>query len=167
MTLGPTDANHAIESTLQVLGTNHGANIRIETELGDVSAVLGDKYTLQEVLFNLCANALAAMPEGGTLTLRSYGLGRSEEDAADCVAIDVSDTGVGIPRVEMEKIFEPFYTTRGESGGTGLGLGLCRMLINEMGGRIAVQSALGQGTTFTVILHAAEPETGEPIATGV
>ncbi|MDY0167107.1 MAG: ATP-binding protein [Thermoguttaceae bacterium] len=155
ITLGPTDVNLAIEGTLQVLGTSHGSNIRVETELGDVSLVLGDHYTLQEVFFNLCTNALAAMPRGGTLTLRSYTFARSGEDAADCVAVDVSDTGVGIPRVEMEQIFEPFYTTRGESGGTGLGLGLCRMLINEMGGRMTVQSALGQGTTFTVILHPA------------
>ena len=161
ITLGPTDVNRAIEGTLQVLGTSHGASIRVETELGDVPVVLGDHYTLQEVLFNLCTNALAAMPRGGTLALRSYPLRRSDEDTADCVAIDVSDTGVGIPRVEMDRIFEPFYTTRGESGGTGLGLGLCRMLINEMGGRMTVHSALGQGTTFTVILHPA----GEPIAT--
>jgi signal transduction histidine kinase len=65
----------------------------------------------------------------------------------------VEDTGVGIPRLELEKIFEPFYTTRADKGGTGLGLGLCRMLISEMGGRITVRSVLGQGTTFTVILN--------------
>ncbi len=165
ITLGPTDVNRSIEGTLQVLGANHAPNIRVETELGQVSLVLGDHYTLQEVFFNLCANALAAMPRGGTLTIRSYAFGRSDEDAADCVAVDVCDTGVGIPRVEMERIFEPFYTTRGESGGTGLGLGLCRMLINEMGGRMTVTSALGQGTTFTVILHPAT-EAGEPGAVG-
>ena len=72
------------------------------------------------------------------------------------VAIDVSDTGVGIARVNLERIFEPFFTTRAQSGGTGLGLGLCRMLISEMGGRIEVRSALGQGTTFTVILNLAD-----------
>ena len=72
------------------------------------------------------------------------------------VAIDVSDTGVGIPRVNLERIFEPFFTTRADSGGTGLGLGLCRMLISEMGGRIEVRSALGQGTTFTVVLNRAD-----------
>ena len=77
----------------------------------------------------------------------------------DSVAVNVSDTGVGIPRVNLEKIFEPFYTTRADRGGTGLGLGLCRMLIAEMGGRIEVRSVLGQGSTFTVVLHpAARPE---------
>jgi signal transduction histidine kinase len=153
MTLGPTDVNQAITATLDVLGSAHRQGIQIETDLGDVAPVLGDTYTLQEVLFNLCTNAIGAMPRGGTLALRSYALRSESDEPVESVAIDVSDTGVGIPRREVERIFEPFYTTRAESGGTGLGLGLCRMLINEMGGRITVHTALGQGTTFTVILH--------------
>jgi signal transduction histidine kinase len=158
ITLQSTDVNQAVEATLEVLGTSHGRNVRIEKELGNVAAVQGDPYTLQEVLFNLCTNALNAMPRGGTLTLRSYALGSKDEDQMGSVAIDVSDTGVGIPRVNLERIFEPFFTTRGDSGGTGLGLGLCRMLISEMGGRIEVRSTLGQGTTFTVVLNRANPK---------
>jgi len=153
ITLERTDVNAAVEGTLSVLGTSHGTNIKIETDLGTVPLVEGDRYTLQEVLFNLCSNALAAMPHGGTLTLRTFLLGRKDEDQMGSVAIDVTDTGVGIPRVNLEKIFEPFFTTRADSGGTGLGLGLCRMLIAEMGGRIEVRSALGQGATFTVVLN--------------
>lgn len=155
ITLQSTDVNQAVEGTLEVLGASQGKNIQIRTELGDVSLVQGDPYTLQEVLFNLCANALNAMPRGGTLALRTYAMGRKDEDQMGSVAIDVSDTGVGISRVNLEKIFEPFFTTRADSGGTGLGLSLCRMLISEMGGRIEVRSALGQGTTFTVILNRA------------
>jgi len=138
-----------------VLGASH-RNIRIRKELGDVAPVQGDPYTLQEVLFNLCTNALNAMPNGGTLTLRSYALGSKDEDQMGSVAIDVVDTGVGIPPINLEKIFEPFFTTRADSGGTGLGLGLCRMLISEMGGRVEVRSALGQGATFTVVLNRAD-----------
>jgi len=156
ITLQSTDVNAAVEATLQVLGTSHGKNIKIQTELGDVPPVQGDPYTLQEVLFNLCTNALAAMPHGGTLTLRTSALGSKDEDQMGSVAVEVSDTGVGIARVNLEKIFEPFFTTRVDSGGTGLGLGLCRMLISEMGGRIEVRSALGQGTTFTVVLNPAD-----------
>jgi signal transduction histidine kinase len=156
VTLQSTDVNQAVETTLEVLGTSHGKNIEIRAALEKVVPVQGDPYTLQEVLFNLCTNALNAMPHGGTLTLRTYALGRKDEDQMGSVAIDVSDTGVGIPRVNLEKIFEPFFTTRASSGGTGLGLGLCRMLISEMGGRIEVRSVLGQGTTFTVILNRAE-----------
>lgn len=156
ITLQSTDVNAAVAATLEMLGTTHVGNVRIVKELPEVPPVQGDPYTLQEVLFNLCTNALAAMPQGGTLTLRSYALGRKDEDQMDSVAIDVTDTGVGIPRVDLEKIFEPFYTTRGDSGGTGLGLGLCRMLISEMGGRIEVRSTPGHGSTFTVVLNPAE-----------
>lgn len=154
VTLQSTDVNGAVVATLQVLGTKHGRNVRIETDLGDVPAVLGDPYTLQEVLFNLCANALAAMPDGGKLTLRTSTHVRGE-NGPGAVAVEVSDTGVGIPRANLDKIFEPFFTTRAESGGTGLGLSLCRMLISEMGGALQVRSALGQGSTFTVILQPA------------
>jgi two-component system, NtrC family, sensor kinase len=73
----------------------------------------------------------------------------------DSVAVEVADTGVGIPRANLEKIFEPFFSTRADSGGTGLGLGLCRMLMNEMGGRIEVRSVVQQGTVFTVVLNPA------------
>ncbi len=161
ITLQSTDVNQAVEGTLEVLGPSGGQNVRIKKELGNVAAVQGDPYTLQEVLFNLCTNALAAMPDGGTLTMRTYSLGNMDEDQMGSVAIDVGDTGVGIPRVDLERIFEPFYTTRAESGGTGLGLGLCRMLISEMGGRIEVRSALGQGTTFTVMLNRTNGGRGE------
>jgi signal transduction histidine kinase len=160
ITLQSTDVNQAVDAMLEVLGAAPGRNIRIRKELGDVAPVQGDPYTLQEVLFNLSTNALNAMPSGGTLTLRSYALGSKDEDQMGSVAIDVSDTGVGIARVNLEKIFEPFFTTRADSGGTGLGLGLCRMLISEMGGRIEVRSALGQGTTFTVVLNRASAKNG-------
>lgn len=156
ITLQSTDVNQAVEATLEVLGPSHARNIRIQKELGNVALVQGDSYTLQEVLFNLCTNAMNAMPDGGTLTLRTYALGSKDEDQMGSVAIDINDTGVGIPRVNLERIFEPFFTTRSESGGTGLGLGLCRMLISEMGGRIEVRSALGQGATFTVVLNRAD-----------
>ncbi len=155
ITLQSTDVRAAVEATLEMLGVTRVGNVRIERELAEVPPVQGDPYTLQEVLFNLCTNALAAMPQGGKLTLRCYTMGGRDEDQMDSVAADVSDTGVGIPRLDLEKIFEPFYTTRADRGGTGLGLGLCRMLIAEMGGRIEVRSVLGQGSTFTVVLHPA------------
>ena len=162
ITLQSTDVNHAVEATLEMLGASHGRDIRIRKELGDVAPVEGDPYTLQEVLFNLCTNALNAMSLGGTLTLRTYALGSRDEDQMGSVAVDVSDTGVGIPRVNLERIFEPFFTTRSDSGGTGLGLGLCRMLISEMGGRIEVRSALGQGATFTVVLNQMDAKSAAP-----
>lgn len=152
ITVQPTDVNAVVDATLQFLSAPQNQRIEIRTELGEVPLVHGDSYTLQEVLFNLCMNAFAAMPEGGTLTLRTRTLGSRDEEATEAVAIEVIDTGVGIPRVHLEKVFEPFFTTRAESGGTGLGLGLCRMLVSEMGGRMEVQSVVGRGTVFRVIL---------------
>jgi signal transduction histidine kinase len=164
--LEDTSVNAAVESTLQLLGPQHKEGITIETTLADVPLVRGDVYTLQEVLFNLCLNAIAAMPDGGVLRLRTLELGPRDDFNPGDVAIEVSDTGVGIPRGNLERIFEPFFTTRADSGGTGLGLGLCRMLISEMDGRIQVRSELNQGTTFTVVLpraeHAAKESVKEP-----
>jgi len=167
VTLQSTDLNAVVEATLPLLETPGYSKVRIRTELKDVPPVHGDPYTLQEVLFNLCTNAFAAMPSGGTLTLRTRLLGGQDEDQMNSVAIEVADTGVGIPRANLDKIFEPFFTTRADSGGTGMGLGLCRMLISEMGGRIEVRSVVNQGTVFTVVLnlagtparHAPEPLT--------
>ena len=89
------------------------------------------------------------------MTLRTRLLGGGDDDQLDSVAVEVADTGVGIPRANLERIFEPFFTTRAESGGTGMGLGLCRMLISEMGGRIEVRSVVQQGAVFTVVLNPA------------
>ena len=153
ISLERTDVNAAVESTLALLGRQHGENILIETDLRDVPHVQGDRYTLQEVLFNLCSNALAAMPQGGTLTIRTRVRGRSEEEDSGAVAIEVIDTGVGIPRPQLDKIFQPFFTTKADAGGTGLGLSLCRMLVSEMGGQIDVKSTVGHRTTFTVSME--------------
>ncbi len=153
--LQPTSVNAAVETTLQLIGSRRADKIAVETDLGEVPPVLGDPYTLQEVLFNLCMNAIAAMPDGGKLSIRTYVMGPHDE-APGHIGIDVSDTGTGIPRGQLEKVFEPFYTTRAESGGTGLGLALCRMLTAEMDGQIQVQSTLNAGTTFTILLQRAE-----------
>jgi signal transduction histidine kinase len=70
------------------------------------------------------------------------------------VVVEVQDSGVGIPPERMERIFEPFYTTKAQTEGTGLGLALCRMLLSEMGGRIEVESQPARGATFRVLLAA-------------
>lgn len=157
ISLCPTDVNSVVEATIPLLGITRSGNMNVQTNFGEVPPVQGDPYTLQEVLFNLCTNALAAMPDGGTLTVRTRELGRQDDDQMGSVAIEVSDTGIGIPQSLMEKVFEPFFTTKADRGGTGLGLGLCRMLISEMGGRIELKSALDHGTTFTVIMNRAMP----------
>ncbi len=137
-----TDVNQAVRSTVALLGEGYSSGVRIETDLGPMPPVRGDPYVIQEITFNLCTNAFAAMPEGGTLTIRTRH-GSEPDFPGDA------------------KVFEPVYTTRAESGGTGLGLALCRMLVSEMGGRLEASSTVGQETTFRVLLAAAPPEKNE------
>ena len=99
--------------------------------------------TLRRALLNLVQNAMEAMPQGGTLTLR----GRRRRAT---VQLDVGDTGIGIPPEQRTQIFEPLYTTK--PGGTGLGLYIVQEVVAAHGGQVAVQSTVGHGTTFTITL---------------
>lgn len=107
----------------------------------DLPPILGDRSQLQQVLMNLILNAAQAMPEGGTLVLRG-------ETDGDRVVIKIIDTGVGIAPEHLEKLFMPFFTTKRQ--GTGLGLGISRAIVHQHGGEIEVHSELGKGTTFTL-----------------
>ena len=149
------DVNKAIEAVVQLLEHNISQKIQLVTELGKVPQVRGHLHTLQEVIFNLCTNALAAMPDGGKLCLRSLVLEADTFRQFKRVAIEVADTGCGIPESNIDKIFEPFFTTRKDAGGTGLGLALCRILMSEMDGQIEVSSVPKQMTVFRLILNTA------------
>jgi len=155
LTLQDTDANEAIEAVVQLLDQSIPQKIQLVTELGKAPHVRGDLHILQEVIFNLCTNSLVAMPDGGELCLRSFVLEADTFSQFKRVAIEVADTGCGIPESHIDRIFEPFFTTRKDAGGTGLGLALCRMLISEMDGQIEVSSVPKQETTFRLILNAA------------
>ena len=155
------DVNEAIEAVVQLLDHSISQNIQLVTELGKVSQVRGDLHILQEVIFNLCTNALSAMPDGGQLCLRSFLMEADTFSQFKRVAIEVADTGCGIPESNIDKIFEPFFTTRKDAGGTGLGLALCRMLISEMDGRIEVSSVPDQETIFRLILNATRHDFSE------
>jgi len=148
------DVNEAIEAVVQLLDHSISEKIQLVTELGNVPQVRGDLHILQEVIFNLCTNALSAMPGGGQLSLRSFLMEADTFSQFKRVAIEVADTGCGIPESNIDKIFEPFFTTRKDAGGTGLGLALCRMLISEMDGQIEVSSVPNQETIFRLILNA-------------
>ena len=100
-----------------------------------------------QVLMALLLNALDAMEEQGVITLRT----RSDERARMMIT-EVVDRGHGIRNVDRMKIFEPFYTTKGPSRGTGLGLSICYSIITEHGGRIEVDSVVGEGSVFRVLL---------------
>lgn len=138
-------------------GLAHGAGLTAVVDVAaDVPAVRADRVRLREILLNLIDNAVKYTPEGGTVTLRA-------EAAGDAVAISVADTGVGIPSEAFSGIFEPFFRVagsrpmRGERS-TGLGLALTKRLVEAQGGSIAVQSAPGVGSTFTVSLPQARSD---------
>ncbi len=145
------DIRRILDDTLQLLEPQlRDTRIEVVKRYADaLPPVLGDAAKLQQVFMNLILNARDAMPEGGRLTLTAY-----FEDGH--VGVDVEDTGVGIPPEHIARIYDPFFTTKGVGRGTGLGLALSYGIIQEHAGRIFVQSRVGHGTRFTILLPAAE-----------
>jgi signal transduction histidine kinase len=102
---------------------------------------------LQQAFVNVLWNAIEAMPEGGTLTVNT-----NFDREKDRIEIHVSDTGLGIPEDEVEKIFEPFFTSKADGKGVGLGLSVAYGIIRQHQGEIHINSKVGEGTRFTIQL---------------
>jgi two-component system NtrC family sensor kinase len=147
----PVNVSDLIKATARlVTHQQRGDNVKIEIETaGDLPAVLGDGGQLQQAVIALATNAIDAMPDGGTLTLRAVQSGSR-------ILIEVRDSGIGIAPENMTKIFDPFFTTKGIGQGTGLGLAVCYGILSDHGGRLDVRSSLGVGTTFTITLPVAD-----------
>lgn len=137
-------------------------NVILLTDFHDTPfTVRGDSQQLQEVFCNLIDNALDAMPEAGTLTIRMHPSGGRASslqpiDMPESYAVDIIDTGQGIPRDRLDQIFQPFFTTKKAGRGTGLGLAIAAETIRAHGGEMAVESEPGKGSRFTVILPSAK-----------
>ena len=158
----PLQLRELMDGTLKTLAfTAQGKGVTLQSELAaDVPLrLVGDPTRLRQVLLNLLGNAVKFTPHGGTVTLRvlreSGGEAQGEADACDAAVwlrFEVEDTGIGIPADKLDAIFDPFSqadsTTTRKYGGTGLGLTICRRLVELMGGRIGVRSAEGAGSTF-------------------
>ncbi|MTV25794.1 HAMP domain-containing protein [Nitriliruptoraceae bacterium ZYF776] len=134
----------------------HGRDLALTVDLGDdLGTVTGDPAHLERVLFNLVGNALKFSPDGGEVRLRAR---RVDGE----VTLQVSDQGIGIPAEEQAQLFQRFYrastATDRAIPGTGLGLAITKLLVEQHGGRIAVESRPGSGTTFTVTLPATAEE---------
>jgi signal transduction histidine kinase len=122
--------------------------------------IRADRQQLRQLFLNVFTNAADAMPNGGTLTIRTYtkndatGDERRATSDATHVVVEIADTGVGISPPELAKVLEPFYTTKPEGKGTGLGLAICRRIVQEHGGALELLSEgiAGKGTTVRVTL---------------
>jgi len=151
------DLNAAVESIAPLLRRLVGDTVTVELALEQPGRrVRVDPTQLDQVLMNLAANAHAAMPQGGTLrftTGRAVVLDTGGPVPPGRYAVlEVADTGVGMPPEVQARIFEPFYTTRPEKGGTGLGLATVQGIVAQSGGHIAIESEPGRGTRFRLHL---------------
>src|SRR5690606_20461609 len=124
----------------------------------DCGVVTADPAELYQVLSNLCMNACHAMAHGGTLTVTANKRAIDSDDLppGQYAEIRVTDTGEGISPTIMGRIFDPFFTTKGDGEGTGLGLSVVHGTVTDLGGSIKVESTLGVGSTFTVLLPSHE-----------
>jgi two-component system, NtrC family, sensor histidine kinase HydH len=150
------DLNAIVRKTAHMLGQQDDVkNVEVRLRTDDLLPnVAGDAESILQVFLNLGLNALQAMPTGGTLEILTTRRRRSRLGYGQFAEVRFRDTGVGIPRDKLKKLFIPFYTTK--TKGTGLGLAISQRIINQHGGTIEVRSTLGQGSTFSVFLPAAD-----------
>ncbi len=156
------DLNAVTRRTELMLRRVIGEHIELVSALAAESQpVMADPGQLEQVILNLAVNARDAMPQGGTLTLRTYRApetavprdgSEGERRAPSYVALEVSDTGTGMDRKVLTRIFEPFFTTKPAGKGTGLGLATAYGIVRHFDGAIDVDSTPGAGTRFTVYL---------------
>jgi len=143
------DARSVFEIALRLSGPEVTRSANVVLDFGEVPGVLASESRLCQVFINLLVNAAQAM-DARPHDKREIRVRTRNDESAGLVGIEVSDTGEGIPRDRLTRIFEPFYTTK--RSGTGLGLSICKDIVGRMGGRIEVTSEVGSGTTFTVWL---------------
>jgi len=144
------DINHIVQDAVAITRPRWEEQIardrrplELRIELQATESMHGRSAALSEVLTNLILNAMDAMPEGGTLSIGTY------SERGRQVRVTVTDTGTGMPETVRQRIFDPFYTTKGE-GGSGLGLSMAYSIVRRHGGEIEVDSEPGRGTTFTL-----------------
>ncbi len=145
----PSQINDILDKTVMLSEISFKKlNVKVVKEFGEVPKVMADSQQMMQIFLNLIKNGAESMSEGGTLTVKTY-----FNDITGKVAVDITDTGIGISEETLKKLFSPFFTTK--EGGTGLGLAITRRIIEEHQGEIKVKSEVGHGTTFTVELPVA------------
>jgi two-component system NtrC family sensor kinase len=155
----PLDLTSVIKNALTLFKPRiKKQDLRVEQHYPEnLPMVTGRPDQLEQVFINLALNAFDAKPNGGNLTITLEASGNEKLDARarpDFVTVYVKDTGIGIPPENISLLFEPFYTTKAQGAGSGLGLFVTHLIIDQHGGAIEVDSEIGMGTTFTIKLPA-------------
>jgi len=152
--LETVNMNELLDQTIELLWNEIKHKAELKKEYGDLPPIQANASQLSQVFVNFIVNALHAMEKGGDLTIRTI----AREDG---VAVEISDTGKGIPEEALSRIFDPFFTTKPVGEGTGLGLSISYEIIKGHGGEIEVESEPWKGTTFTVVLPVSSEKEGE------
>jgi PAS domain S-box-containing protein len=158
LTTSSFDVGVLIENISTLMSRTLGENVVVQTKCApDIWPIEADAHQLESAILNIAINARDAMPDGGKLSIltRNTHIDASqassmELDAGDHVAIEISDTGSGIPEEAINRVFEPFFTTKSAGKGTGLGLSMVYGFVKQSRGHVAFESKSGVGTTFTL-----------------
>ncbi len=151
----PIDISAQVQETSRLLARLLGTDVKLALDLASKPPrVLIDPVQLEQVLVNLVMNARDAMPEGGTVTVRTSA-------GTEGVVLEVRDTGVGIPPEFRTRIFEPFFTTKPTGAGTGLGLATVYGIVRQAEGRVDVETEAGRGTCFRIVFPPAPEMAGQ------
>ncbi len=168
--LSPIDLNMEIRGAVKLIERTIPKIIGVELKLSEsLPLIRGDSIQIEQILLNLAINSRDAMPEGGKITIETKYVSLDEEistkipgiEKGDYVMLKVSDTGCGMDRETMSRIFEPFFSTKPEGKGTGLGLSTVYGIVKAHGGHITVDSMPGVGTTFKIYFPVIKGENGE------
>jgi signal transduction histidine kinase len=144
------DVLHETVNFIEIESESEAKKIDIHREWEAATPLLyvhGDPEKLQQMVMNLCLNAVQAMPEGGTLSVACC---RAGKESKGFISFSIADTGVGISKENLNKIFDPFFTTK--ENGTGLGLAIVKKFVDYHSGYINVKSTVNEGTTVQVFL---------------
>jgi PAS domain S-box-containing protein len=155
----PVDVRRVLDSSVDIAGNEIRHRARLLRQYGPVPLVDADPSRLGQVFLNLLLNAVQAMDDGDPAR---HEIRVGTELDGTHVVVTIADTGSGIPGEVLPRIFEPFFTTKPAGVGTGLGLAICKSIVTALGGQIRVDSAVGRGTTFRVLLPASSAQKAEP-----
>jgi PAS domain S-box-containing protein len=155
-TITPTDLRKSLDTAITLVWNEIKHRAILVKEYDSLPAVRANEARIGQVFINLLVNAAQAMPEGNIEQNMLRVVGRT--DALGNAVVEIHDTGCGIPPEHLDRIFEPFFTTKPIGEGTGLGLAICHGIVSSLGGTLSVQSEVGAGTVFRVVLPVAKAE---------